>query len=118
MFKYKNKTFYVTRMESGEITLKNKKSTFNLGDVVEFKIYNENGLDENPLFVKSFEVTESNSNALVLEFLSADTNFAEPANEILTFWYEIILNGDKTIFGFDDNKAKIFYIYPRGIDKK
>jgi len=115
--KYRNGAFYITRFDEGEFTLKNKKSTFKAGDIVEFKIYNENGLDEEPLLVKEF-TTEEGSDSIKIILYSADTNFVEPSNETQTFWYEIVLNGVETIAGFDENKAKYFYVYPRGIDKK
>ena len=52
-----------------------------------------------------------------MELLSADTMLGEPGNKKITYWYEIKLNGDQTIFCYDEiTGAKIFYLYPGGVD--
>lgn len=116
MFKIKNNTFYVTRGDRGIIDLDFSDYTFQVGDVIEFKIYEENSLDQPPVLVKSHTVQEV-SEVVKMELLSADTMLGEPGNEKVTYWYEIKLNGDQTIFCYDEiTGAKIFYLYPGGVD--
>lgn len=116
MFRYNNKSFHITRTESGSITIKSK-SGFVAGDTIEFNVYEVDGLDSAPILSKSISVAQ-NTPSVVLELLSADTNLGEPSNEKTEYWYQIRKNGEKTILGFDDNGAKILYLYPCGVEKK
>lgn len=116
MFKIKNSKFYVTRGDRGVIDLDLDDYTFQIGDVIEFKIYEKEGLDQPPVLLKTHTVTEV-SEAVQIELLSADTMLGVPTNEPVEYWYEIKLNGDQTVFCYDDkNGPKIFYLYPGGID--
>lgn len=116
MFRYSNKNLYITRTESGSITI-NSKSGFVSGDTIEFKVYETDGLDSAPILEKTVNVYQD-ANRVTIELLSADTDLGEPSNEIVEYWYQIRKNGEKTILGFDDNGAKILYLYPCGVDKK
>ena len=40
----------------------------------------------------------------------------EMANKPIEFWYEIELNGDSTIIGYDEEGAKRLILYPEGAD--
>jgi hypothetical protein len=116
MFKLKNSTFYVTRGDRGSFDLTLDDYTFKAGDTIEFKIYEEEGLDNSPVLKKEFNVKEA-SDSVSIELLSADTTLGDPSNEVITYWYEIKLNGDQTPFCYDElTGAKIFYLYPGGID--
>lgn len=121
MFKIKNKTFYVTRGDRGSFELSFQDYQFKNGDVIEFKVYEKNGLDSLPLLTKSKTVTASEGSTLpsvTIDILGGDTSsLAEPANKVIELWYEIILNGDQTVFCYDENGPKIFYLYPGGVDE-
>ncbi len=116
MFKFIGKNLHITRTESGSITINSKKG-FNIGDTIEFNVYEVDGLDSAPILPKSVKITEETHTA-VIELLSADTDLGDPTNETTEYWFQIRKNGEKTILGFDDNGAKILYLYPCGIDKK
>ena len=49
--------------------------------------------------------------------MSDDTDFGELGNEIVDYWYEVKVNEDRTILGYDDSGAKIFKLYPTGESK-
>ncbi len=115
MFRFANKNLYITRTESGSITIKSKAG-FVAGDTIELKVYEVDGLDAAPILVKSATVAQ-NSPSVTIDLLSADTNLGEPSNDKVEYWYQIRKNGEKTILGFDDNGAKILYLYPCGVDR-
>lgn len=116
MFRFVGKNLHITRTESGSVTINSKKG-FNVGDTVELNVYEVEGLDSAPVLAKSVEITEA-TNQAVIELYSADTDLGEPSNDKTEYWFQIRKNGEKTILGFDDNGAKILYLYPCGIDKK
>ena len=35
-------------------------------------------------------------------------------NKPVEYWYEIELNNEHTVIGYDDNGAKIFMLFPEG----
>lgn len=118
MFKVRDRNFYVTRGDSGSFLLNFKNYKFKNGDVVEFKVYEKKNLDRDPVLFKekiinSIEPVEK----VKFELTSKDTSLGEIENKIVEYWYEIILNGDKTVFCYDENGPKIFYLYPGGLDR-
>lgn len=116
MFKYTNKTFHVSRGDSGTINLAYENSRFPDGATVEFKIYEKDGLDSQPLTYKTVTAPTGGSDSLALTLLSADTDIGTPENERVEYWYEIKVGGN-VVCGFDEQGAKIFYLYPAGQDK-
>lgn len=115
MFIVENKTFHVTRGDRGSFRLSFKNYTFQTGDEIEFKVYEEDGMDQEPILSKT-TIAASASDTLLIELLGTDTQLGTPSNERQTYWYEITLNGDQTPFCFDQYGPKIFYLYPGGVD--
>ena len=113
MFKIVNKTFHVSRGDSGTINLKLKNTTFRPEDDVVFKIYEVQGLDAAPIIDVHASVEEE-SDTVNISLSSEDTTFGDPGNEIVDYWYEIAVNESRTIMGFDESGAKIFKLYPTG----
>ena len=115
MFKIENDTFHVTWGDRGSFDLTFKDYTFEVDDRIRINIYEEDGMDEEPILSKEVQVTES-ADVVSIELLGGDTQLGEPSNERRTYWYEITLNGDQTPFCFDQRGPKLFYIYPGGVD--
>lgn len=115
MFYIKNKVFHVTWGDKGSFDVSFKDYTFNIGDVLELKIYNEDNMDSEPLLTKSV-VADAAVDTLTMTLLGADTKLGNPINERVTFWYEITLNGDQTPFCYDETGPRLFYVYPGGVD--
>ncbi len=113
MFKIVNKTFHVSRGDSGTVNLKLKNTTFRPEDDVVFRIYEVQGLDSDPI-IEVHASVEEESDTVNISLNGEDTNFGDLGNEILDFWYEIAVNEDRTIIGFDESGAKIFKLYPTG----
>ena len=114
MFKIVNKTFHVSRGDSGTVNLRLKNTTFRPEDDVVFKIYEVQGLDSAPI-IEVHTSVEEESDTINIELNGEEhTNFGDLGNEIVDYWYEIAVNEDRTIIGFDENGAKIFKLYPTG----
>ncbi len=115
MFKIKGTEFHVTRADIGSFTLSFTDYQFEAGDLIEFKIYEKDGMDAEPLLDKEIAVAVA-ADSLTIDLESADTNLGDPTNEIVEYWYEIKLNGAQTVFCYDEQGAKKFMLYPSGVD--
>lgn len=110
-------TIYLTRGQPIALPFKIKNYTFSEGDIVEFKVYEEYALDSPPLLVIK-KVVESETDIVYLDLKSQDTINFPLANEPVKYWYEIDLNKNNVVLGFDKKRAKKLVLYPKGIDAK
>lgn len=115
MFKIKDETIHITRGDSGTIELSIEDYIFKVGDIVEFRVYNKKGLNQVPLINKKIEIDQEQE-VVNIELDSDDTKIGELVNKETEYWYEIELNNDKTVIGYDENGAKLFILYPEGAD--
>lgn len=119
MFKISGHTISLTRGDSCTITLKVSRKEqetgyiFKPGDIIEMNVYKKKELDHEPLMTKSIEVTED-TNIVDISLSSSDTTIGEMSNKPIEYWYEIQLNREQTIIGYDDNGPKLFMLYPEG----
>ncbi len=98
------------------LTLKNSDGStysFKNGDKVVFSIYNKGKLSEDAVFLKEVDVTET-LQALEINLTSEETKIGELINKPVEYWYEIELNNQYTVIGYDDTGAKIFMLFPEG----
>lgn len=118
-----DKTINVTRGDILFFTVGTKdKDTgeeyiFSIGDIVRFTVYGKRDT-ENVVLQKDFVVTEP-TERLLLFFSKEETRIGDPINKATDYWYEVELNPDfrpQTIIGYDENGAKVFRLYPEGID--
>ena len=94
-----------------------EKYIFQPGDVVRIAAYGKKETD-NIVLKKDFLV-ESPTEEVEIFLGEEDTKFEEPINKAKVYWYEVVLNPDvkpQTIIGFDEDGAKIFRLYPEGVD--
>ena len=124
MYKLEGTTIKVTRGDSCTISIRSKTLDdnneqvpyiFKPGDCITFGIYNRKKLNESPILYKKI-IVESDSEIIDFCLSSADTKLGEMLNKPSTYWYEIQLNNEKTLLGYDDNGAKLLIIYPEGDD--
>lgn len=113
MFKLQGRNLYISRTQEGTVTVKSKKA-IPATDIAELRIYEVEGLDEG--YIKKVEGRIADDRLSVTFPFSATTTEIERANEPLTYWYDIRI-GEKVI-GYDENKARLLYIYPTGIDSQ
>lgn len=84
---------------------------FVVGDKLKLNIYERKGYDKEP--VKSVEITiTEKSDEAIIPLTESDTTFGEIPNKETTYWYDITLNEDNTVIGFDEKGEKEFIMYP------
>lgn len=91
------------------------KYTFKDGDKIKFSIYRKKELDKLPVLQKEFTPIVG-STSVDIDISGEDMKIGEMANKPIEYWYEIELNGDSTIVGYDDEGAKKLILYPEGAD--
>ena len=89
---------------------------FNAGDSLSFGIYNKKEMNKDPIFLKEFIVSEP-TNIVTIIFENEDLSVGEVSNKPIDYWYEIKLNNQSTLLGYDKSGPKIFTMYPEGADK-
>ena len=122
MFKINGTNILLTRGDKCTIKLKvtpkeNEEFIFNQGDIISFSVYNKKGLDSEPLLSKEIIINES-TNIVDISLNSDDTKIGELSNKPIDYWYEIQLNYNQTIIGYDNIGPKILTLYPEGIEAK
>lgn len=124
MFKIDNDgtTLLVTRGDKGRITIKKKISEgvfepFYKDDVVSFTIKNNFG-DNEPILRKKITIQE-NTDTAVFEFSKEDTTIGDLISSPVKYQYDIAINDDLTILGYDDKTGpKYFKLFPEGSNDK
>ena len=118
MQKIDGTTIKVNRGDALNFTLTIKKEdgtdyTFQIGDTITFGIYNQEGLNNKAILLKTIEVLSATT-SINIELTSEETKIGSIINKPFDYWYEIDLNDTHTILGYDDNGAKIFRLFPEG----
>lgn len=116
MFKIIDDVIHTSRASEGVIELQIEDYTFSIGDTIELRIYEKNGLNKPPVKTKQIEVTQAGT-SIDIELTCEDTDIGDPVNKVVDYWYEIELNDKQTIIGYDENGAKILKLYPKGVEE-
>ena len=93
--------------------------TFQNGDIIRFAIYekgNYNNLKREKLVTVNEETEE-----VKIELTKEDTKIDDIINKPVNYWYEIeLIKGEtvQTILGHDENGAKVFRLYPEGVEEE
>ena len=112
-------SIYITRGDSAVFSvgayIGEEQHTFQVDDVVRFKVFEKKNCEE-VVLKKDFTVTEET--ALVEVTLDReDTRIGDVISKPTDYWYEVELNPDgyaQTIIGYDEDGAKVFKLYPEG----
>lgn len=115
MFKIEGDTILLTRGDKCIFNFSIEGYTFQSGDYVYFRVYKKSGLDSAPLIEKKVDIIEEKQN-IDIELTSDETKIGELSNKVNEYWYEIELNGNQTIIGYDESGAKKLMLYPEGAD--
>lgn len=111
-------TLLVTRGDKGRITIKKKISEgvfepFYKGDVVTFSLKSNFG-DSEPILRKKVTVQE-NTDAVTFVFSKDDTTIGDLISSPVKYQYDIVINDDLTILGYDDETGpKYLKLFPEG----
>ena len=115
-------TIKCTRGDKGNIILKKKLredgtiEPFYKDDIVIFTVKN-NFADSEPLLRKEIKVLED-CESLKISFSKEDTTIGDLIATPVKYQYEISINEDLTILGYDESGPKIFQLYPEGSNDK
>lgn len=116
MFKIEDNIIYLTRGDKATISIEIEDYTFIQGDVIKFSIYNKKGLENSPVLRKVINVEEEQK-VVNIDLSSEDTKKIGPIeNKGTEYWYEVELNGNITVLGYDEDGPKILILYPEGSD--
>lgn len=113
----KTKQINLTRgdIANFNISAKNDDGTnyqFQVEDEIKLSIYEKKDYSK-LILTKSVVVNEATEN-VVLSLTSQETKIGDIINKPVDYWYEIQLNNEQTIIGYDEDGAKIFRLYPEG----
>ena len=72
-------------------------------------------MDKSPVLQKEF-IPDVGSTILDIDIPGSEMKIGEMANKPIEYWYEIELNDDETIIGYDEDGAKKLILYPEGAD--
>lgn len=116
MFKIKKETIYLTRGDVADIELSIDNYTFEVGDTIEFRVYNKKSLNSLPVLEKKVTVIEASKTVDII-LSTEDTSIGKMENQIIEYWYEIELNDEQTIIGYDEETgAKKLMLLPEGAE--
>ena len=117
MFKVDGTTIHCTRGDAGNIkfTVNNGEYKFVKDDVVTLKVYEKGNVDR-VVLQKNVKITEV-STSVIIELTTSDTKIGNVINKPAKYWYEISINDEHTVIGYDDEGTKEFILYPEGGEK-
>lgn len=115
MFALDGNTIHLTRGDKATINLTIDDYTFQVDDKVEFRVYNKKKLNEPPVLTKEITVEEE-TDSINISLTPEETKIGEPLNKATTYWYEIELNDEQTVVGYDEDGAKELILYPEGAE--
>lgn len=113
------KTIYITRGDStngiNKLPISYEDYEFKENDKLKLIVMEKKGYTKEIILEKDF-VVGANVNEVFLNLSSDDTLNFPLENKKMTYWYDIILNNETTIYGYDEEQAKKLIVYPGGVD--
>ena len=85
--------------------------TFLAGDTVQFRIFPTRGYDDEAILSKEVVVDEDTT-VVPINLTSEDTMIGNKINAAALYWYEISINEDNTVIGYDDDLAAKLFLLP------
>lgn len=86
--------------------------TFSIGETVQFRIFNKNGYGKEAIVSKEITIEEDDTTVVPIHLTSEDTMIGGEINGSVMYWYEISINEDNTIIGFDNDGPALLYLLP------
>lgn len=87
--------------------------TFQVGDEIVFSVYNKGKMDQEAVVLKRIVIAEE-CQSVSINLTSEETKLGEMKNKPVEYWYEVELNNQYTIIGYDDAGEKQLMLYPEG----
>ncbi|WP_288910806.1 hypothetical protein [uncultured Thomasclavelia sp.] len=99
-------------------TKKEENYIFQLDDKIEFIVMDKKGYTKPEIFRKTYTIKELGYTEPTeypeIPLTAEDTKNFPLLNKRKTYWYDIVLNDDTTILGYDSDGAKKIVVYPEG----
>lgn len=111
MYRISSNVVKISKGDAATFDLTIGNYTFLPEDVVKLSVFEKGSSFDDALLTLTAQIDEE-ANRAVFTVVETDTQFAEDVNKPTTYWYEVKLNGDQTVIGYDDNGPKEFIIYP------
>ena len=120
MFKIQKDKILINRGDIGTITLTiplddGTDYIFEDGDLITFDVYDVSQYQKQPLIHKEITISGDDVSSVDIVLTSEDTKIGDIINSPVNYWYEIQLNEEQTILGYDTNGPKYFCLYPEGV---
>lgn len=106
-------------LKSGDDNSENPEKKFyefKAGDVLTFGVYNKKKMEDEALLLKDFEIEEDGTTKVIMKFSKKEMKIGPLIEKPTPYWYEIQLNHNRTVLGYDLDGAKILMLYPEGSD--
>jgi V8-like Glu-specific endopeptidase len=87
--------------------------TFQIGDKLVFSLYNTGSYSGDALLMKEVTVDEEGL-TVDISLSSEETKIGDLINKPVNYWYEVELNDQYTVIGYDEDGAKVFTLFPEG----
>lgn len=105
----------VSRGDSGSFDLtipiaEDENYEFAAGDKIQFRIFKKKDYSD-IVFEKEIEVEET-IETVIIPLSAEETKIGEEINKPETYWYEIDLNNEQTIIGYNEEGPAQFILYP------
>lgn len=97
---------------------KEENYVFWLDDKITFIVMDKKGYTKSEIFRKTYTIRELGYTEPTeypeISLTAEDTKNFPLLNKKKTYWYDIVLNDDTTILGYDEDGAKKIIVYPEG----
>jgi hypothetical protein len=87
--------------------------TFLEGDKIIFSVYNKGRMNDGAVLLKEI-IVSGGQQSIEISCTKEETKIGDLINKPVEYWYEIELNNEHTVIGYDDDGAKILMLYPEG----
>lgn len=115
------KTIHITRGDEtndiNKLPISLENYEFKKNEKLKLIVMEKKGYTKDIILEKDFTIDE-NTSEVFLNLTSEDTLKFPLENKKITYWYDIILNDNTTIYGYDENNAKKLVVYPGGVDNE
>lgn len=112
MLRIQNKNIHINRGDAVSIRL-SSNTNFSAGDVLRLYVITPGNM--NDIKLTKTKTVDKASTYTTIDLEPNDTRFVPIIKEPVTYWYEIELNGEITLVGYDTTGPKHFIIYPEVI---
>lgn len=98
------------------VTQEEENYEFQLDDKISFVVFDKSGYTKEEILRKEYTIADLGytepTTCPEIPLTEEDTKKFELTNKKKTYWYDIVLNDDTTVLGYDNDGAKKIIVYP------